>query len=324
MYLGKLKATGKFTSKDVLEGQLYVGQWEILWYLALVRFSTVDLISIATGYTKSSLTDTYLKTLFNQFKLIERVELKLPLGATQTARSFYVLTNLGYKKLGIIPPRTSKYELAKLISSEHTALVITLLSYFFRHDTTRYKGEREEIVKTERDWVSMLNTIRKEKAEELIRKYGVGYASSNTIRQFNSTVKGVPIPDIYFEFNPIAFPGLEELTYYGIEPGNIVFIEVETGEHRKPQIEEKLERYNKSKWFFEQYLNNKDIAVLFVMRSDQKKETFDRWLKESSVAKIAPFPILQATIEEMGEKLTRVKHLTRPKERKQEGEEYPW
>jgi|GEM_PF-5051291 len=324
MYLGKLKATGKFTSKDVLEGQLYVGQWEILWYLALVRFSTVDLISIATGYTKSSLTDTYLKTLFNQFKLIERVELKLPLGATQTARSFYVLTNLGYKKLGIIPPKTSKYELAKLLSSEHTALVITLLSYFFRHDTMRFRGEREEIVKTEKNWQNILDDVRKEKAEELIRQYGIGYASSSAIKQFNSAVKGIPIPDIYFEFNPIAFPGLEELTYYGIELGDIVFIEVETGEHRKPQIEEKLERYNKSKWFFEKYLNNKNYALLFVVRSEQKKDTLDKWLKESSVAKLSHFPILQATIEEMGEKLTRAKHLTRPKERKQEGEEYPW
>jgi hypothetical protein len=324
MYLGKLKATGQFKTQDILEGELYVGQWEILWYLALVRFSTLDLISTATGYSKNSLRDVYLRTLSTQFKLVERIKLKLPLGTTERTSSFYTLTNLGYKKLGIGHPKRREYELAKLISSEHTALVVTLLSYFFRHDTTRYKGEREQIVKTSRDWMDILEYARKEKADEAIRKYGVGFVSSNAIKQFNSTVKGVPIPDVYFEFDPVAFPGLEELTYYGIQPGNLLFIEVETGEHRKPQIEEKLERYNKSKWFFEQYLNKNDYAVLFVMKSNQKKETLDKWLMDSGIAKSTSFPILQTTIDEMREKLTPAKHFTRPTERKQKKEEYPW
>jgi len=324
VYLGKLKATGKFTSKDVLEGELYVGQWEILWYLALVRFSSIDLISEATGFTKGSISDNYLRVLTNQFRLVNRLEVKLPFGTTQIARSFYTLSDLGYKKLGIARPKVSEYEFAKLISSEHTALVIMLLSYLFRHDTTRYKGKREEIVKTERDWINILDSVRKEKSEELIKKYGVGFASANAIKQFNSTVKGVPIPDVYFEFDPVAFPGLEELTYYGIQPGNLLFIEVETGEHRKPQIEEKLERYNKSKWFFEDHLHKNSFGILFVMKNKQKKDTFDKWLKESSVVRNLPFPILISTIEEMGERLTPAKHLVKKEESKRNEEEYPW
>jgi hypothetical protein len=60
------------------------------------------------------------------------------------------------------------------------------------------------------------------------------------------------------------------------------------------------------------------------MKNKQKKDTFDKWLKESSAVRTLPFPILISTIEEMEERLTPAKHLVKKGESKRNEEEYPW
>jgi len=313
MYLGSMKVSGHFTSKDVMSGKLLAGQMEILWFLALAGFATSDLLCTATHYAKVSVMNTYMQSMLTQFKLVKRIHLDFPSVGLKAATNFYTLTSRGYKKLGIKRKEFSREELAALPFSEHKLMVLKLLAYFFRHDVVRDKAGEEKFVKDEGKWKSLLSKIKKEEVDRIRHKYGVGYTTNVAIKQFEDQVKGVPIPDLYCKFDIDYLRGLRPLEDFGVKQEATIFMEVETGNRGVDRINAKLESYEHKKGFFGAYMGINDFALLFISPDDSKKEALRLRVKEAPSTKYVSYPIVFTTVEELRVMLPAVRHTYRPK-----------
>lgn len=312
MYLGKLKKSGTFTRKDVLNGQLLLGQMEILSYLYLAKVVKLDLISIATGYTQKSVLYTYLEPLISQFKLVKRLEFE-ELPGVKVSTSLFTLTSRGYEKLEVRKRYIGK---DVFVISKHRLLIAEILAYFFRHDNERYKGATSNFIDDDGSWKQWLTRTKNRKVEEIRHKYGVGYTTNVAIKQFGEEMRGILIPDLYTLLDPMDYyPGFTKV-FDRLTGGLLgtVFIELETGSnHGLERIERKLKGYEEKKPFFENYMDINNFALLFISPDETEKGKLKERIDKVRGKMVISYSVVVMTMKEVADMLPYNKHKRKPK-----------
>lgn len=299
MYLGRIKVA-KIKAKDVLEGQLYKGQWIVLWFLSIAGFADPETIALATGYSLKTVKRMYLYPL-EKFKLIKRLVFKEP----NVKTNFYSLTERGVKKLslasGIYKQALRFTPKINQIFSEHRLFENRILAYLFRYyEPEKGKGRwSRELFGDERRWRKAIQKFRNRHKKQLEEQYGIGSDMfMYQLKKLYERIKQLPIPDIYVNTGDFG--------------DSFTFIELETGEKRgKDHVREKLERYKEHAEDIEEILNEdlgrfpaSKISIIFITNSKNTKETlrqhvFDEKIKVGYV----PFCIDVITEEEFLKRL---------------------
>lgn len=315
MYLGKLKTTGSFTRKDILDGQLLTGQMEVMWYLKLARVATPRLIKIATGYSIKTINQKCLYPLADQFKLVKKIKVKtLDESETEISTNLYGLSLRGYKKLGIKVDRRLGWEdlLGGWPISEHRRLVSEILAYFFRNSLLRKKGERADYVGDEDDWRYILRGIGEREKKRLEKEYGTEseYAKLQ-IKDLASKIRKAPIPDVWCIFNCNWFR-LGLIRNMGLKEtdNTVLFIEVETGKDRKStHLDEKLKRYQQYRSFFKEYLGMNNFGILFIAPNEEKEKALQARLDKAPFYPSVSYPVFVMNKSLISEMLCYNKHI---------------
>lgn len=286
MYLGRKKITGKFTEKDVLEGELYKGQLKVLRFLSIAGIATPEILSIATGYTIKTLNRMYLYPLLKQFKLIKKVEFKDEVGGT-IKTNYYTLTNRGYKKLARMTHKSLKelkFKIEDQVLSEHRKMIIEILAY-----AARFYGIDENItfrIGSEKQWRNRMKLVRDAEAEIIKKQYDIGSRILTVkLNELDDRMRKLPVPDMYVNENT-----------------HVLFIEVETGEDRRQNhIDEKLRRYEKYKTLLQEIMltSGKEIYVGFVAKNEELKQSLKERLQKAKEKVSISFKILIFTKDEL-------------------------